>query len=316
MLTTSGFWRKETEPAKGSREIWLLMEIILKKLVCPVCHAALDESDSGVQCWQCNLSFVLNDQGYLEFALDRSCFETASTTDEHAELQSSAGARRLDEEFIIPYLLKEPGGRYLDAGCGIGRTVSRLLELGQDAYGIDLPCLSDYWRRFGNDPARFFSCDAGHLPFPDGFFDAVISLGVIEHVGTINGEATLADDYREARQAYAAELLRVTRPGGRILIACPNKHFPVDPQHVVRDEYSRDDLGTRLRAAIGDRTGLNIHPVWGRYHLLSYAEVRRFFCDQGGARSFEPLAELYINHMPSSIRKSFLNPYMLAEIIK
>ncbi|MCL4473126.1 MAG: methyltransferase domain-containing protein [Actinobacteria bacterium] len=307
-------------------------------LVCPVCRGGLEPDGAGLSCRNCGLSFEPNGQGYLEFALDRSCFETASTTDEHAEMQSSPGAVRMDEEFIIPYLLGEPEGRYLDAGCGIGRTVSRLLEQGQDAYGIDLPCLSEYWRRFGNDPERFFCCDAGHLPFPDGFFDAVISLGVIEHVGTINGEATLADDYREARRAYAAELLRVTRPGGRILVACPNKRFPVDPQHIVKDEYSGDGIGTRLRAAIGDRTGLNIHPVWGRYHLLSYAEVRQHFCDEGGARSFEPLpvkgyfgltifkkgilrplaplADLYINRMPAFIRKSFLNPYMLAEIRK
>jgi SAM-dependent methyltransferase len=310
----------------------------LEILVCPVCHGSLEEAGGSRSCSRCNLSFRCNSHGYLEFALDRSCFDTASTTDEHADLQSSAGARRLDEEFIIPYLLKEPGGRYLDAGCGIGRTVSRLLEQEHDVYGIDLPCLSGYWQRFGNDPGRFFSCDAGHLPFPDGFFDAVISLGVIEHVGTINGEATLADDYREARRVYAAELLRVTRPGGRILVACPNKRFPIDPQHDVIDEFSRDNLGTRLRAAIGDRTGLNIHPTWGRYHLLSYAEVRQLFCDQAGARSFEPLpikgyfgltifksglfrpfaplADLYINRMPSFVRKSFLNPYMLVEIRK
>lgn len=306
-------------------------------LVCPICHVVLDSVEGGRLCSRCQRSFNPNLHGFLEFALNRSFFGTTSTTENHAELQSSAGAKRLDEEFIIPYLLKEPG-RYLDAGCGIGRTVTRLLESGHDAYGIDLPNLAPYWRRFGNNPDRFFNCDAGKLPFPDDFFDAVISLGVIEHIGTLNGEATLADEYREARRLFATELLRVTRPGGRIMVSCPNKRFPVDPQHQVVDEYSRDDRITRLRNAIWGRTGLNLHKTWGRYHLLSYAEVRDLFCRQGGASDFAPLpisgyfgltifksgflrplwplADLYINRMPELIRKSWLNPYMLVEIRK
>ena len=305
--------------------------------VCPVCHGGLDESGSGLHCRRCGLDFETNAHGYLEFALDRSCFDTASTTDEHAELQSSAGARRMDEEYIIPYLLRETG-RYLDAGCGVGRTVTRLLDLGQEAYGIDLPCLSVYWKRFGNDPSRFFNCDAGRMPFPDDYFDAVISLGVIEHVGTINGEATLAKSYLDDRRQYAAELLRVTRPGGRIMVSCPNKRFLVDPQHDVTDEFSSRGPVTRMRAALGNRTGLNLHKTWGRYHLLSYAEVRDLFCVQGDAGSFEPLpikgyfgltmfksgflktlwplADLYINRMPAFLRKSCLNPYVLVEIRK
>jgi len=62
-------------------------------------------------------------------------------------------------------------------------------------------------------------CGAGeHLPFRAGSFDLVLSNEVIEHV---------ADD-----RAAVAEMARVLRPGGRAVIFCPNRWYPVE-QHGV-----------------------------------------------------------------------------------
>ncbi len=307
-------------------------------LACPVCRKLLAESGGGLKCGACGCVFRQDSHGYVEFAIKADLYEVDSTSDELAELQVNSGAVRLDEEYILPFIKKEPTNRVLDAGCGIGRTVSRLLEEGFDAYGVDLPCLARFWRKSGLSPDRFLISDAASLPFVDNYFDTVISLGVIEHIGTLDGDFTLAEDYRRTRQAYADELLRVTRPGGRILVACPNKRFPVDPQHTVIDNRSPGTLTNWLRNVIYQRTHLNIHRVWGKYHLLSYDEVRQLFCGQGSRNEFTPLpvrgyfaldmfksgflksfgglADIWINHIPDRLLASCVNPYLIAQIRK
>ncbi|MHB8160067.1 MAG: methyltransferase domain-containing protein [Thermoleophilia bacterium] len=307
-------------------------------LVCPGCHGPLAADKDEVKCNACGQKYRANRYDFLEFAADPGIYEKDSTTEEHAERQASEGAQRIDQEYLIPYLRREPAERVLDAGCGIGRTVTNLLANGYDAYGIDLPCLAEYWFSAGNDPERFFCCDAARLPFPDGYFDAVISLGVIEHIGTLDGDCTLADDYQAARRFYADELLRVTRPGGRILIACPNKRFPIDPQHKTSDRFSPDTPGFRLRNFLFERAGLNLHRTWGKYHLLSYNEVEKLFIKPGGGLAMEALpikgyfgftmfksgflkpfgrlAQVWINDMPAFMKSSCLNPYVMVQVRK
>ncbi len=110
----------------------------------------------------------------------------------------------------------ELNGRILDSGCGLG------------AYLNAFSPYSD--RRFGHD-VEFDRLDEAtpratgivqsvgeRLPFASGTFDFVFSNEVIEHV---------QDDAK-----YAAEMVRVIRPGGRLLIFCPNRWYPVE-QHGI-----------------------------------------------------------------------------------
>ncbi len=303
------------------------------KLACVKCHAPLIEEEKKLRCEKCDSFFSTNKYGFI--VLTDSNVD--STTDDYAHTQELSG-KRVYDDYLKPYLLQEPVERVLDVGCGIGQTVNYLIEDGYDAYGIDLPNLSKYWAKAGNSPQHFISCDATQIPFIDNYFDVTYSLGVIEHIGTILGHCSLASNYWEVRQQYANEILRVTKPSGRILIACPNKSFPVDIQHGVRDALTLITLGNRLRNYIFKKTGINIHPTWGKYHLLSYSECRRLFCGNSSGRSFNPvslkgyfgltsfqsgflrpfkiLSAIYINNLPRLLRSSFLNPYMLVEIRK
>ena len=302
-------------------------------LVCPACRNCIDFDDDCLFCEKCRIRYYRNVHGYFEFVADSRIYQVDSTTEEYAHEQESCG-ERICNEYLKPFFELEPFRRILDAGCGMGRGIVQLAEDGYEAYGIDLPNLSRLWAAAGNDPRRFFACDSTRMPFPDGYFDIVYSTGVIEHIGTRDGNSTLMEDYWEARQRYADEILRVTRRGGRILIACPNKSFPIDIQHGPQDDTS--PKVSKVRVKIFNHSGVNIHRTWGKYHLLSYNEVKRLFCGEGGGRAFEPLplrgyfgfgrfksgylkpiaglTEYYINHLPKPLRPTCLNPYMLAQI--
>ncbi len=107
-------------------------------------------------------------------------------------------------------------GRILDNGCGLGAYLAALAPYSSERYGLEveleravaaLPTAEGVVQGVGE-----------HIPFADNTFDLVFSNEVIEHV---------QDDAR-----YAAEMARVARPGGRILLFCPNRWYPVE-QHGI-----------------------------------------------------------------------------------
>ncbi|MBI1853352.1 MAG: class I SAM-dependent methyltransferase [Planctomycetes bacterium] len=118
----------------------------------------------------------------------------------------------------------------LDAGCGNGEEVDALREAGHRAFGVDRGYRSVEWRGRTN-PGAFVLADATRLPFRDATFDLVLSIGVIEHVGAVGDGRELRPDFRDERRRYAAELWRVTKPGGFVLMATPNRLCPIDVWH-------------------------------------------------------------------------------------
>lgn len=102
--------------------------------------------------------------------------------------------------------LNLPGRSVLDVGSGVGTVVQALARNGVDAHGID-PC-EPAVAQARQGPGTFVVGEATALPFADASFDAVGSFTVLEHV---------ADP-----DAVLREMARVLKPGGRIVIACPN----------------------------------------------------------------------------------------------
>jgi SAM-dependent methyltransferase len=107
--------------------------------------------------------------------------------------------------------------RVLDLGCGQGTYVRRFSDFTPRAYGIDI----DLQRVQRGAIAGVHGLCAGvseKLPFADNAFDAVLLNEVLEHVS--NDRETL----REA--------LRVTRPGGRVIVFVPNRFYPFETHGV------------------------------------------------------------------------------------
>jgi SAM-dependent methyltransferase len=98
------------------------------------------------------------------------------------------------------------GARVLDVGCGAGQVVGRLTEAGYEAYGVDVSEPNIERARRFSQRCEFY--DGRRLPFPDGHFASTGALNVLEHV--------------EEPEAFITELVRVTEPGGRLVISSPN----------------------------------------------------------------------------------------------
>lgn len=119
---------------------------------------------------------------------------------------------------IIPFTLFDnvSGMTILEAGCGEGNLCRFLKNKGNKVYGIDVSeNLINFARKY-NDDIHYVVGDVRKLPFSDNLFDLVYSGGVIEHF----------DGTEEA----IAEMFRVTKHGGSLLIGVPNIlsfEFPV-----------------------------------------------------------------------------------------
>jgi ubiquinone/menaquinone biosynthesis C-methylase UbiE len=108
-----------------------------------------------------------------------------------------------------------PPGPMLDVGCGPGVTVEHFVRRGFDVHGVDVApeMIAECRRVFGGLEAAHFSVGAIEaLQFPDGAFDVVTSMGVVEYV---------PDD-----EVAIEEMARVTRPGGLVIVTLPNAWSP------------------------------------------------------------------------------------------
>jgi len=103
-------------------------------------------------------------------------------------------------------------GSVFEAGCGVGSYLFRLQKEARQAVGLDIELERTRQAHLGADQVV---CGAGEsLPFPDASFDLVLSNEVLEHV---------QDD-----RAAVGEIVRILRPGGRLVLFCPNRGYPFE----------------------------------------------------------------------------------------
>ncbi len=136
-------------------------------------------------------------------------------------------------------------GKVLNVGCGDGTT-----DLGialrvqpEEMVGVDPFCLYERLSeviRQANMPLeklpenlRFLPADANALPFPDDYFDVVLSWGSLEHI--VGGYL----------QAFS-EIQRVLKPGG-LLMAHPGLFYSDIGNHLGEFQFARDEPYVHLK---------------------------------------------------------------------
>lgn len=133
--------------------------------------------------------------------------------------------------------------RILDLGCGPGNLLDYLVPHG-DTFGSDF---SQDALNFcaGRGFHRLFRADFHSLPLRDACFDLITCIDVLEH---------LSDDRRAI-----AELVRVLRPGGTLVVSVPAFMFlwgDHDTMYGHHRRYTTGEVRERFEAA-----GLRVHKL-------------------------------------------------------
>ncbi len=123
---------------------------------------------------------------------------------------------RAGQERRLAMILRAAGERVngwvLENGCGVGMYAEKLAPLSGTLIGLEYDferCVEAHTR------VPHVTDAAGEsLPFPQDSFDLIISHEVIEHV-------------RDDRIAVE-EMVRTLKPGGRVVLFCPNRGYPFE----------------------------------------------------------------------------------------
>ena len=148
------------------------------------------------------------------------------------------------------------GGDLLEVGCGPGPIVELLVQKGIRYQGLDISpgMIAECRRRFAGVPgARFDVGDAARLNYPEGRFDVVLCLGMLEYV------------HDEA--AVVREFVRVLKPGGLLILSGCNAWSPHNAwDRLIYQRVTR----TKISAT-------SVH----QYHTVR--DYRKWLCAQGMA---------------------------------
>lgn len=233
---------------------WRLSGQLLDILRCPLCKARLLHAGGKLQCKACARIYPIvlgiPDLRIYEDPLIplEDDYRKGHIVQEQAEKLTFAELVRfywslptypytppdLKERFVSQVLSHEErieesyagelpgGGSFLDVGCG----TAALVKVMQQKYGFAVGCdVAFRWLLIARKrleeaalPVNLVCCCADYLPFPDGEFDSVASISLLEHL--------------PEPEPAIREFHRVTATGSPIFLYTSNRFCPGPEPHV------------------------------------------------------------------------------------
>ena len=142
-------------------------------------------------------------------------------------------------------------GRILVDGCGVGMYLEHLKPGARQAVGLDIEFERTLDAHRQTDQVL---CGAGeYLPFPNHWFDLILSHEVLEHV-------------QDDRQSIH-EMVRVLRPGGRLVLFAPNRGYPFETHGIYwkgKYHFGNIPLVNYLPRSLRDRLAPHVRVYSGK----------------------------------------------------
>ena len=175
-----------------------------------------------------------------------------------------------------------PDAKVLDLGCGPGIMAPFYLGEGCDYHGSDISeqMIAAARERVRSDRASFSVGDVeAGLDFPDGHFDLVVALGLLEYLDRLD--------------AGVAEIVRLTRPGGALIVSVPLRRCA---NNVTKTLLS--PVITRLWSVVKRLRGQKIerHDIYHR--RFTPKELARAFAAHGCTRTGDAFYNLLVCAYP------------------
>lgn len=184
---------------------------------------------------------------------------------------------RFDEWYLqyYPYLTRYLDGLTVDKrplleiGLGFGTVGQALAARGAHYHGADIAAgpvamMQDRLRWLGLNPDSVVQASALQLPWADGTFDVVVSIGCLHHTGDLP---------RAVREVH-----RVLSPGGTALVMLYNAHsfrqLTLAPRERLRAARTGRDAAEQVRAIYDTNTAGEAAP---HTDYISRRGVRRLF---------------------------------------
>jgi SAM-dependent methyltransferase len=214
------------------------------------------------------------------------------------------------------------GMRVLDAGCGSGRHLCEAFRTpgvevaGVDLSRVDLSKAKGFLSLMAREQEGRWSvacADVTHLPFASGRFDVVVCSEVLEHVFD--------------NQAAVAELVRVLKPGGDLIVTVP-RFLPERVCWALSEAYHREPGGhiriyrKRELMTLLETAGTRCRRI--RYRHGLHAPYWWLKCLVGHKNEISPLVRAYrrflewdiMRHPPlTTMMDRILNPVIGKSII-
>lgn len=207
-------------------------------------------------------------------------YRTCRERDGSQAFDSLVGIRQYYRLYALLEKYGKTGGSMLDWGCGSGHFSLYLAcnSYVTHSFGFSYPALIDDEIRSGTICFRAgSSMEPVHLPYETDYFDAVTSVGVLEHVREFGG-----DELSSLR-----EIERILRPGGVFLCF----HFPNRWSWIEKTAQLLGRWNHRYRF---DRKDIDV--------LFAQTELEVLECRRYGILPRNILAKVFPNSMLTSVR--------------
>lgn len=143
----------------------------------------------------------------------------------------------------------------LDVGCGVGSYHQLLQARVGRLTGVDpsSECIVEANEK--NPEVEYAAYDGERIPYQHGLFDAVFAICVMHHVPQAKWHQ------------FVAEMKRVTRPGGVVVLFEHNPYNPLTRRAVSNCPFDADAVLLSMRTAKSHLGAADLREIEGRYIL-------------------------------------------------